>query len=88
MMRIQYMHQILRELRRTFGVAVRDMGNEVYQVSKRDDAILRRRGGRLQEDLVLGFILAILAPEVVLVGSASPSVHAAQLSKKSREVKY
>lgn len=30
MMHIQYMHQILRELRRILGVAVRDMGNEVY----------------------------------------------------------
>jgi len=82
------MHQILRELRRTLGVAVRDMGNEVYQVSKRDDAILRRRGGRLQEDLLLIFILAVLAPEVIFVGSASPSVHAAHLSRTSREVKY
>lgn len=59
-------------------IAIGDMRDKVNQVSEGDNAILRRRGGRLQEDLALVLILAVLAFEVVFVGAAILLVQSVQ----------
>ena len=49
------------------------MGDEVDEVSDRNDAIVRRRGGRLQKDFSLMFILIVLVLKVVHVGAVQLS---------------
>jgi len=73
MMRIQYEHQILRERSRLLRVAVGDMGDEFDKISKRNNAVVSRRGRCLEEDFSLGFILIVLIVEVVFIGAISRS---------------
>lgn len=67
MVRVEYMHQVLRELCRILWVAVCNVRYEIDQVSNRDNAIVSRGGRCLEEDLLLVLILAILIQEVFFV---------------------
>ena len=69
MMSVEYMHQILWELKRVLWVTVCNVSKKVDQVSNRDDAIVCRGGWCLQEYVPVVLILAVLIQKVLFVGT-------------------
>ena len=59
--------KVLREVLGKSWVMVRDVGNEIYEVSKRDNSSSARRGWRLHEYVSLVRILGELVDEIPLV---------------------
>lgn len=75
MVKIKYMDEILREACGERGVAVSHVRKEVDQVSKGDDARIRRRCWGLEEKFTLGLILGVSAVEVFFIGASCSSAH-------------
>ena len=61
------MYQVLGERCSLLHVAVGDMGDEIDKSSKRNDAIISHRGGRLEEYFALRLVGGVLVVEVSLV---------------------
>ena len=73
MVRVEYVHKILRELSRILWVAIRNVRYEVDQVSNRYNAVVSRGGRCLQEYLPLVLVLAMLIQEVLFVRTIAAS---------------